>query len=56
VTTGDQEISFDTPNDGGGSLSARGGSLTVLYEPYGKAGKVGAPARPVVRSGHDVNS
>jgi hypothetical protein len=56
VTKGVHEISFDTHNDGGGSLSARGGSLTVLYEPFGKAGKVGAPARPVVRSGHDVNS
>jgi hypothetical protein len=55
VTKGPHKISFDTHNDGAGSLSARGGSLNVLYVPFGKAGKVGAPARPVVRSGHDIN-
>lgn len=55
VTKGAHEVSFDTHNDGAGSLSARGGSLTVLYEPFGKGGKTGAPARPVLRPGHDVN-
>jgi hypothetical protein len=55
VTKGVHELSFDTHNDGVGSLSARGGSLTVLYEPFGKGGKTGAPARPVLRSTHDIN-
>jgi hypothetical protein len=56
VTKGVHELSFDTHNDGAGSLSARGGSLTVLYEPFGKGGKTGAPARPVLRSNHDINN
>lgn len=55
VSKGTAKVSFDAHNDGGGSLSARGGSLTVLYEPFGRAGAAGTPRIVTARTAHDVN-
>ena len=58
VSAGNHKVAFEAHNDGSGSLNARGGSIHVLYVPFGQAGSIGAPARLNLRGGAgagDVN-
>jgi hypothetical protein len=41
VAAGAHTMRFQAHNDGGGTLSARGGSMTVLFVPFGSVGGVG---------------
>jgi hypothetical protein len=57
VKKGIHRVRYQAHNDGGGSLHFQGGSLTVLFEPFGAMGNPGTGtatlARPVARG--DVN-
>ena len=53
ATAGAHTIRFKAHNDGSGTLSGSGGSMNVLFEPFGSVGGAGTGA-PVVESSADA--
>lgn len=54
VAAGSRTVRFKTHNDGGGTVSASGGSMTVLFEPFGSVGGVGTGMPVESPTGADI--
>jgi hypothetical protein len=55
VAAGPHSVALQAHNDGSGAMTARGGSVSVVFEPFGSAGATGTGSPTARPAGTDLN-